>query len=203
MILVNLKILLCLVVLATHSCLVSNSKDVNAPDLIKRTATPDPKEWKPATFKGLTVGLSTRQELRRILGLPLSSFVSSEDLPKGAVPTDVNDEYNYSDGIVGKLIVSSSKKSGVISTIDIYPDNLSLDDLYAHYGRDFVVTHYKFVNCPNDAGASLVEESPAGEIESIEYRSQGIVIDADMSKKVVRSIGFVSGAIGVVNHKCE
>ena len=194
--------LLLALALFTNTCLLRNASQEHEREPIETTNTPNLSSWKPATFKGLTIGVNTRQELQKLLGAPLSTY-DPIDLPKQSLVTDINEEFYYSGEIRGKLVASSSKKSGVLSGISIYPEDLSLEQLIRLYGKDYVVTRYNFVECPNDQGSSLIKEDPKGGVEYIEYRSKGLVIDVDYTGKKVNSLEFVSGAIGVTNYRCQ
>ncbi|MBP9664736.1 MAG: hypothetical protein KBD94_08945 [Pyrinomonadaceae bacterium] len=197
----NMKIIVLLGVFFMGACFpIDLSQPAQPPSTdVVPAGTPILTGWNPATFKGLILGKASRDDLLRVLGKPVSSYESPDDLPTEAVP-DWNDEYDYSEEITGKLVASSVKKSGVLTNITIYPHNLSFARLTEVYGRNFVTTRYGFIECPNDQGSSLMREDHDGEIELVEYRVRGIVIDVRENK--VRTIEFVSLPVGVAGLDC-
>ena len=156
------------------------------------------REWKPAIFKGLIIGRATRDQFRSVLGTPLSSGESSNDLPVGSDP-GIYETYPFDEGFTGKLELISEKKTGIVEVVSIYPDSLSFQDLKLIYGDDFIFTKYEFLECPGDAGSSPVRESVNGTIEYLEYRGKGIVVELDDDKKEVKSIAFIGRPLGVTD----
>ena len=163
-----------------------------APTQYYHAAQPD---WKPAVFKGLVIGKATRGDFLVELGSPIDSSESSNDLPEGVEP-EIVDRYAFQDGFSGYVEISSDKKTGVVSGAIVYPDNLTFQDLPGIYGIDFIFSKYEFLECPGDAGSSLLRESPDGAIEYLEYRAKGIVVDLDENKNRVESIEFIAGPVG-------
>jgi hypothetical protein len=209
-----MKMAFVILAFVANSCLTNKVTNLASPALNPsrtQNSTPDAiatkdvnrTEWRAAVFRGLTVGTSLRREAITALGPPATSSSSNNDLPTGSKSTDIDDEYDYSENIAGKLVVSSAKKTGVISTITIYPSNLNVSDFSAQYGKEFVISSYSLMPCKKDRGSSLLIESPTGDIKYLELRSKGIVADVDWAEEKVRSIEFVKGPIASPAGSCN
>ena len=195
--------LIVIAALATNSCLTNpTSKGVqNLQNGNEKAIVSD--EWKPGVFKGLIVGKSSRSDVLKTLGDPISTGNAGDDLPKTSTDTGIVDEYSYVDGFRGKLVVTSSKKTKLVTSIVIYPDDLALKDVTPLYGDRYTKTRYSFVQCTGDAGSSAIKESKKGDLEFIEFRSSGIVIDANNPEQKVKSIEYVGGPIGINEPSCK
>jgi hypothetical protein len=191
-----LLVLFCIGMLFEHGCFRGDAKlaeaDSNAPSETPRKNAAD---WQPATFRALVVGKSKRDESLEVFGKPTSSGSSSVDLPEDVISDEISDAY-FSAEFNGELVVSSSKSTGVISGIVIYPTNTDLKTVEGKWAKGYVTTRYRHITCHQDAGSSAMEESPEGTIELIEYRSQGIVIDVDRPDGRIKTIKFVAGPVG-------
>lgn len=155
-------------------------------------------DWKPATFKGLTVGKSLESDVISTLGKPISVSKATDDgdAPRNTSSSSSSIVYRYNEGFDGDLVFEISKQSRVVNSAILYPEHLTLSHILSMYGDDYVKTRYEILECPGDAGASFIRESPSGSLQFLEYRSKGIVVDEDDSTGSVRSIEFVSGPIG-------
>lgn len=183
----------CVFMIGCNTADEGHGRGLSSPVMVQKDSVV-PLEWKPAVFKGLTIGIASRKESIDVLGTPRESTESRIDLPPNEEP-ELQDEYPYQDDFPGSLVVSSSKKTETVTSIIIYPDDLRYEDLLDIYGKDFVLTKYSLLDCPNDAGSGFVREAKDGEIEFLEYRAKGIVVDLDDEKHLVKSIEFVQGPV--------
>lgn len=145
--------------------------------------------WAPGNYWGIIPGRSKRADVLRILGEPLTTGKSANDLPAGASPLTYD---NYkSDEIAGKLEIISSADD-IVDSINIYPDNFSQKNAIERFGTGYRKTAYSFLECPGDAGSSRIRENAEGDLEYFEYRPQGIAIFMDDDGKV-QSISYLKG----------
>ncbi len=161
----------------------------------------DKAEWRAATYKGLTIGISTSADMLRVLGKPHwsgSPQGQTEDNPNPEVWND----YKIGGKLSGKLTVVVDKSSGTINSIDLYPENLSKEEAIKHFGENYIITRYAFDECLGDEESSPVYESPDGPLISIEYRERGIALSVDEQSTVTR-ISYVKEPLGTTESKCK
>lgn len=185
------KIALFLTAILLSGCApIGGLPSVKTENTFSSTADAKPTDaWSPANYKGIIPGRSKRGDVVRILGEPLNTGKSANDLPAGASPLTY-DEYK-SDEIKGKLEIISSA-DGTVSSINIYPANFSQKDAIERFGTGYRKSRYSFFECPGDAGSSRIRENPEGDIVDFEYRSQGIVISMNSYDRV-QSISYIMG----------
>ena len=94
------------------------------------------------------------------------------------------------------------KGSGIIQRIDLYPEDLSVEQAIKYFGDDYVKTRYDFDECLSDGESAPMYESPNGEFVSIEYRGRGIAIAVNSDAKV-NHINYVSKPIGALSSRCK
>ena len=74
------------------------------------------RQWRSATYRGLEVGKSTRQDMLRVLGKPKASVV-----PQARITTNPNTiialHYGGPNGYAGNLIVGLEKATDMIAWI--------------------------------------------------------------------------------------
>lgn len=158
--------------------------------------------WMPADFQGIKLGSHTRQEAIAILGTPeLSSEADANDLPEGEEPGDLLDSWSNVD-IYREVTVISSKDTGKVTEIVAIPKFLSVAQANRRFGTDFVRTRYEMLECPGDAGSSLIYESKTGSLEFVEYRSKGIALTLDARGRRIEEVRFVSRPIGLETGVC-
>lgn len=155
------------------------------------------RTWKPATYRGLTMGKSKVSNMRRVFGTPKRSEVFN----KGKYNQEV---WYYYDGVwefLGTLRVVVNK-AGTIQAIDMQPTDLTKEAAIKHFGADHVITRYDFDSCLGDEESAPLFESPHGSVLFIEYRNRGIAISVDGNGKV-NDVSYVSGPIGAETSKCR
>jgi hypothetical protein len=164
--------------------------------------TTQKRGWKPARFRTLVMGRSKQRDMLRLLGKPIWS-----GRPMGEPENDPNPEiWNDYDGggeFPGKLSVVFRKRTGVIVSVYLSPEQLSRDEAIRHFGNDYVETRYDFDSCLGNEESGPMYESPNGQIRFIEYRSRGIAIGLDDDLSRVREIGYLSGPMGAATSKCK
>ena len=189
-------LLLCLVtdVLACSSSSAQKQGHVSQSSGVRRT-------WQAATYRGLTIGRSTRQEMLGVLGQPKWSGHPEDQTDNQSHP-EVWYEYENEGEFTGKLTAVIDERSDIIKRLDFYPPHLSKAEAIKHFGDDYVETRYDTDDCLGDDESAPLYESPTGQIISIEYRSRGIAIVLDGSN-MVHYISYVSKPLGAVSSKCH
>jgi hypothetical protein len=159
------------------------------------------RRWRPATYRGLTVGKSNRADVLRVLGQPKWSRAheGEDDAESGQ---KVWNNYERAGEFPGTTTVVIDGRSGVIARIDFYPERLTKEQAVAHFGPGYIVTKYDFDPCPGDEESEPIYESPDGPLVSVEYRSRGIAISVGY-KDLVTKISYVGGPIGATKSKCK
>lgn len=158
-------------------------------------------EWHAATYRGLTIGKSTRADMLRVFGKPQWSGPPGDQM-EGDPDPEVWYDYEGVAEFTGKLTVIVDERSNVILGIDLYPENLSKEEAIKHFGDDYVITRYDFDICLGNEESAPLYESPNGEIKIIEYRERGIAIGFNYQDKV-EHIQYVSKPIGATSSKCK
>lgn len=152
-------------------------------------------KWKPAIYRNLVMGKSTRKDLLRTLGKPKLTAI-----PEGQLKTDRYQEnwyyYDLTGEIKGKLTAYVDKRSGVMLGISLLPDKFSKDDMIQQFGSEFVETRYQFCQCTEESDAAPVYETPEGSLVQFEYRSRGIAIHFHDG---TASIEYLDSPFGLIN----
>lgn len=155
-------------------------------------------KWLPATYRGLTMGRSTRADMIRVFGKPKFSEVFVE---AGSSPEDW---YHYDDAgeFPGEVIVNVDKLTGRILRITLQPKSLLSADATRHFGKDYGLKRYEF--CPGfeEQESAPLYENAKGQFRYIEYRKRGIAL-ALTPMGEVGSITYGSGPVGVPSSKCK
>ena len=159
------------------------------------------REWRAATYRGLAIGKSTRDDMLHVFGQPQWSRPPGDQI-KGDPNPEVWNEYESRGEFPGKLLVVLDEHSGVILAIDLYPENLTKEDAIKYFGDDYITTRYDFDMCLGNDESGPVYESPNGSILYIEYRERGIALGIDYQGKVDQ-IQYVSKPIGAPSSKCK
>lgn len=171
---------------------------------VKRTAGNSERvsrEWRAATYRGLTIGKSTRADMLRIFGEP-----QSVDAPADQAEDKPNPEawYVYESGgeFPGRMTVVIEERSGVILRIDLHPESLSKEAVIKHFGDNYITTRYDFDQCLGNEESAPLYETPNGQFVVIEYRERGIAVGINDTGKV-DIINYVSKPIGATSSKCK
>lgn len=159
------------------------------------------REWRVATYRGLTVGKSTSADMLRVFGKPHWSGPPGDQTKDDPDP-EVWNEYEDVGDFPGKLTVVVDKRSGVILAIDLDPRNLSKKQAIEYFGDDYIVTRYAHDDCLGNGESAPVYESPDGPILDIEYRERGIAVSIGYGERV-DTISYVKGPIGATFSRCK
>jgi hypothetical protein len=160
------------------------------------TGTDIKRVWRPGSYRGLTMGASNVDEMRRILGAPKRS----ETFNKGTSDEEVWYHYEGSSDFPGTIRVIVVKAA--IRAIDILPKDLNAEDAIKHFGPDYLLTRYDFDSCLGDEESAPLFESPSGSVVYIEYRQRGIAISVNGVGKV-NEIQYINEPIGAESSKCK
>jgi hypothetical protein len=167
--------------------------------MITTVAAQTNRQWRPATFRGVTVGKSKVSTMLRSWGPPKWSRTSKRDEDERQV-TWTN--YEKAGEFAGPTTVVSDTRTGVVTRINFYPDRLTREQAIAHFGKGYVVTRYAFDSCNNEEDSEPIYESPNGPLINVEYRARGIAISVG-NNDMVTKISYVSGPIGSTRSRCS
>jgi hypothetical protein len=112
--------------------------NVEMQELKTTSDKPDIFVWLPPTYLGLTLGISTRTEVKNRFG-----EANWEGTPEEKAFLDENEgeteiEYKNISSIEGVVVITLGKKSQIVKAITIYPNNpKSREEIVAEYGSDF------------------------------------------------------------------
>ena len=129
------------------------------------------REWRAATFRGLTVGKATSADMLRVFGEPHWSGPPGNQAKDDPDPEVWND-FEQGGDFPGKLTFVVDKRSGIIQRIDLYPEAISEEQAIKYFGNDYIVTRYAHDDCLGNGESAPVYESPDGPILDIEYRER-------------------------------
>lgn len=141
------------------------------------------REWRAATYRGLTVGQSTREDMLRVFGKPKRSDRAAGQTKIDPKPIIWN-EYEEGGEFPGKFTIEVDKSSGIIVGMFLAAEKLSKEEAIKRFGDDYAVTRYDWCEEGFEyEDASPIYESPDGALLFIEYRSRGISISVDEENK--------------------
>ena len=149
----------------------------------------DNRQWRSATYRGLEVGKSTRQDMLRVLGKPKASVV-----PQARITTNPNTiiafHYGGPKGYAGNVIVGLEKATHLMAWIETSPESLSRDDVIKQFGSNYILTGYKPDDCFIDGQPQMLYETSAEAMYPIypqmEYRQLGIAVQVRLNQEVYR-----------------
>ena len=157
------------------------------------------RQWRPATYRGVTVGKSKVAEMLRAWGKPKWSRTSRREADEESQVTWTN--YERVGEFPGSTTVVSDTRTGVITRINFYPDRLTKDQAIAHFGSGYIITRYAFDSCLDAEDDERIYESPTGPLVMVEYRARGIAIYLGYQDLVTR-ISYLRGPVGSTKSKC-
>ena len=165
------------------------------------SASQSNRQWRAATFRGMTVGKSRLAKMLKAWGKPKWSRTSSREAGEESRQVTWTN-YERVGEFPGPTTVVSDSRSGIITRINFYPDRLTKEQAIAHFGSGYMVTRYAFDSCLDEEDAEPIYESPAGPLEKVEYRARGIAISVGV-KDLVTMISYVSAPIGSARSRCK
>lgn len=155
-------------------------------------------QWNAATYRGLTMGRSTENDMIQILGQPKWWELLDEN------KSQPERWFHYDSGadFPGELVVNIDTRSRVILRMTLHPKDLSAQEAIKRFGENYVVTRYEF--CPgfDEEDSGPIYENPSGQFRYIEYRKRGIALLVGDNDKV-DYILYVSAPIGTTSSKCK
>jgi len=150
------------------------------------------RSWMPAVYHDLTVGVSTKDDVLRVLGKP-KAIGKEQDT---GLPTMT---YVVTDPVPGVLTVYVQK--GVLDGMTLsLKKRLSKREIIRLFGSDYIAVQYDTDDCLGKGGAAPIYESPNGPIKHLEYRDKGIGVIFHESEAV--AIAFVSKPFGPSHSIC-
>lgn len=148
--------------------------------------------WLPATYHDLTVGVSSKDDVLRVLGKP-KAIGREQDT---GLPTMT---YVVSDPVPGTLTVYVQK--GVLDGMTLsLKKRLPKSEIIRLFGPDYIAVQYDTDDCLGEGGAAPIYESPNGPIKHFEYRDKGIGVIIHDGEAV--AIAFVSKPFGPAHSIC-
>lgn len=159
------------------------------------------RQWRPATYRGITIGQSRLLQMLKAWGKPKWSRTSRPEAEEDARQVTWTN-YERVGEFPGPTTVVSDARNGIITRINFYPDRLTKEQAIAHFGPGYLVTRYAFDSCLDEEDSEPIYESPTGPLVSVEYRPRGIAISVGY-KDMVTKISYVSGAVGSVKSRCH
>jgi hypothetical protein len=154
-------------------------------------------EWRAATFRGLTMGKSTRADMLKLLGKPegVTPFVEGEQ-------SGSRYEYKVDGEMPGVIVVVVDQRTDLVLNVELNPGGWSKEQAIKNFGNDYVVTRYGFDDCLGDGESAPLYESPDGPITRIEYRGRGIAVAVN-DQDNVDYIMYVSEPVGAPSSRCK
>jgi len=150
------------------------------------------RSWSPAMYHDLTVGLSTKDDVLRVLGKP-KTIGKEQDT---GLPTMT---YIVADPVPGVLTVYVPK--GVLDGMTLsLKKRLSKSEIVRLFGSGYIAVEYDTDDCLGEGGAAPIYESPNGPIKHLEYRDKGIGVIFHEGEAV--AIVFVSKPFGPSHSIC-
>lgn len=182
----------------------------NEPARIEGASNGINRAWRSATYRGLEVGKSNRQDMLRVLGKPRFSAI-----PQARITTNPNTivAYHYQgperyDGNI-ELVVGVEKATGIIAWISSRPESLSRDHIIRQFGADYIHQFYEPDECFVDGQMKErlyeVSEGPINSIyEQMEYRRLGMAIQFRTEQEVYQIV-YISDkwAYGATSSLCS
>jgi hypothetical protein len=153
--------------------------------------------WCAGTYRGLTVGQSTRADMVRVLGKPLSSSPEADqNEPKNFIWHDYG---KIKGDLQGRLGIVTDKRTDKVVRVSIAPDDMTKEDAIKFFGKDYQVMGYEFCEGFDNETAVPVYESPkATELKNVEYRARRISISVDYRDRV-NEINYIAEPAGLAS----
>lgn len=163
---------------------------------------PNKREWRAATYRGLTMGKSNRLDMLKVLGEP-----KRVDTPPDQTLADENPEvwyvYDGTGQIAGELTVVVEELTNIVLAVYLDPHReLTKEDAVKHFGSDYILTRYDFDECLGNEESAPLYESASGSVQELEYRHRGIAMSLNYQGKI-DTILYVSKPLGSPTSKCK
>jgi hypothetical protein len=111
------------------------------------------RRWHAPTYRGITLGRSTRADVRRVFGKPIWSG-HPEDEYDNSVLSMLRDEFENVAGFRGRTAVNIRGRGRVVESIELYPPPDAqpiFEEVAAEFGTDYVERPVSLGICPTEA----------------------------------------------------
>ena len=141
------------------------------------------EQWVPGTFHGIRVGKSTSEDVIRAFGKP----DGKGEVKELVVPSDKDGEIEYqylaAPGVDGYLEIIFGKRSGVVTAILLYPEEMTRADAITKFGADFEESDGKLGPCPSARERKLFAQYHNDYGVLLVYRKLGLYVAIGDIKK--------------------
>jgi hypothetical protein len=145
------------------------------------------------TYRGVTLGITTRQEVLRLFGKPSTEY--KMPLEKDRV------EFRYL-APAGEPSLTLYLKNNVVDELEEYPASLTPEKAIEKFGPDFQRHRYSFDDCLSDGEGAPLFRDPKGQFEFIEYRHRNLYLQLRQYRNLVESIVLSSIPPGSLRSQC-
>ena len=150
--------------------------------------------WAPATYHGLTIGKSTRNDVIRVFGKPKQEGRAAE-----SDPPMLSYGYDVADPVKGNIGIYFQGE--IVDSMAVYPDTpITKEDVVRIFGQHYLLVRYSGRNCLGSGGAGPMYEDPNGDIKHMEYRDKGIAVNFLYTE--VEAILYVQRPFGPTRSPC-
>lgn len=156
-------------------------------------------QWQAATYKGLVMGESSREDMLRVLGPP-AELTPAEGRTQWYSYQEVS-EFT-SEPKTGELTAVVNQRSGKVVAMHLGTKDFTVEEAIKRFGSDYIKTGYDFDECVADPKEDALYETPNGFFRYIEYRERGIALLLDKREEKVVQIEFISQPIGTPKPRC-
>ncbi len=148
--------------------------------------------WRPAVYRGLVVGKSSAEEVRKTLGRP-------EKAVPGAGSRPPLKYYTVKEPLPGSLAVLITAGRLKLLMLNL-KEPISQKEAIRIFGSDFRIGRYSLDTCLDSGGEAPSYEDPDGDIQVLEYRNRGIALD--LYEGQVDTISYLDGPFGSAHPRC-
>ena len=104
-------------------------------------------KWVVPTYQGLALGKSKKADVLRLFGKP-SAIVHPEDEYDNPVRSLISFYYYNVGGLQGNTEITMRIKTGVVTTIILYPDDLTFENVIERFGTNYIERDMNLGPCP-------------------------------------------------------
>lgn len=184
-----------LLIFSSCSSFPPQSEQPPQPNAENQSTVSDTRQWRSATYRGLEVGKSTRKDMMRVLGKPISIISEA-----ARITTNPNAFTGFYYGGPDNLIIRVEKVSHIIAWIETSPKNLLRDNVIKQFGGNYSLTGYSVDPCFIDGQPRMLYEASVEEAITstnvqhvqMEYRQLSVTVQFRSEQEVYRII-YVSG----------
>jgi hypothetical protein len=145
------------------------------------------------TWRGVTLGITTRQEVLRLFGKPSTEY--KMPLEKNTI------EFRYL-GPAGEPSLTLYLKNNAVDTLEEYPASLTPEQSIEKFGPNFQRHRYSFDDCLSDGEGAPLFRDPKGQFEFIEYRHRNLQLQLRQDRNLVQIIVLDAIPPGSLRSRC-